>query len=65
MILTDDGRAISPEYIPDPPTKVVGGVDILMEIHNETTHFQLKLDIIEHVHANLIVELTDDENEDN
>ncbi|MFS8026516.1 hypothetical protein Hanom_Chr16g01487651 [Helianthus anomalus] len=47
MLIKQDGRAISPDWVPDPPTQVQLSQNIQLELRNEETHFRLRYDLIE------------------
>uniref|UniRef100_A0A251S9Z1 Putative harbinger transposase-derived protein n=1 Tax=Helianthus annuus TaxID=4232 RepID=A0A251S9Z1_HELAN len=47
MLIKEDGRAISPDWVPDPPTQVQVPQNIHLELRNEETHFRLRYDLIE------------------
>nr|XP_043620171.1 protein ALP1-like [Erigeron canadensis] len=50
MILKDDGNAISPVYIRDPPNDLrATDPNFLHQLCNEETHYMLRRDIMEHV----------------
>ena len=62
MILHDAGTAISPVHIPDPPIQPVFDEAALAEIRDEDTHFRVRFDLMEHVHAQQLAYLeVDDE----
>ncbi|KAK1407238.1 hypothetical protein QVD17_38852 [Tagetes erecta] len=66
MILKDDGNAISPVYIRDPPVQPVEDDDALEELHDSEIHHRLRYDITEHL-ATLdldYLDTTEDEDED-
>ncbi|MFS7959449.1 putative C2 domain-containing protein [Helianthus anomalus] len=47
MLIKEDGRAISPDWVPDPPTQVQVPQDIHLQLRNKETHFRLRYDLIE------------------
>ncbi|KAJ0802189.1 hypothetical protein HanPI659440_Chr03g0126311 [Helianthus annuus] len=47
MLIKEDGRAISPDWVPDIPTQVQIPQNIHLELRNEETHFRLRYDLIE------------------
>nr|XP_043630363.1 protein ALP1-like [Erigeron canadensis] len=49
MIIKDDGRAISPVHIMDPPVPVAYDPTVLRELHDENVHHRLRYDLTEHV----------------
>lgn len=51
MIIHDAGTAISPVHIRDPPIPAVFDEEALGEIRHEDTHFRLRYDLTEHIHA--------------
>ncbi|MFS7914437.1 hypothetical protein Hanom_Chr02g00153371 [Helianthus anomalus] len=57
-----DGRAISPDWVPDPPTQVQVPQDINLQLRNEETHFRLRYDLIELV-GSLGLEFPDSDEE--
>ncbi|KAK9074011.1 hypothetical protein SSX86_006606 [Deinandra increscens subsp. villosa] len=61
MTLKDEGVAISPVHIRDPPVPSTDTEDVYMEIRDNETHFQLRFDITEHIANNLEVVLTEEE----
>lgn len=66
MILHDSGKAISPVHIRDPPIQPVFDEAALVEIRNENTHFRLRFDLMEHIHAQQLpyLEVNDEDDED-
>ncbi|KAM0053991.1 hypothetical protein Hdeb2414_s0006g00190091 [Helianthus debilis subsp. tardiflorus] len=46
-IIKEDGHAISPYWVPDPPTQVQVPQNIQQELRNEEAHFRLRYDFIE------------------
>ena len=66
MIIHDAGIAISAVHIRDPPIQPVFNEAALAEIRNEDTHFRVRFDLMEHIHAQqlpyLEVNEEDDEN---
>ncbi|KAI3826312.1 hypothetical protein L1987_00358 [Smallanthus sonchifolius] len=52
MILKDDGNAISPVYIRDPPVEPVIDDNVLSELHDVATHISLRFDLVEHIARN-------------
>ena len=61
MIIKDDGNAISPIHIRDPPTNPVVNLNAMLELRDEETHFKLRMDLVEHVMANVEIELSDED----
>ncbi|KAI3704588.1 hypothetical protein L1987_74813 [Smallanthus sonchifolius] len=59
MIIKDDGNAISPVYIRDPPINPVIDDNVLPELHDASTHFRLRFDLVKHVDSTIHL---DDEN---
>ena len=51
MIIHNAGNAISPVHIRDPPIEPVFDEAALAEIRDEDTHFRVRFDLMEHVHA--------------
>ena len=49
MLVKYDGNAISPEFVPDPPTEVVVDDNVILELRDEEKHFRLRYDLVEHV----------------
>nr|XP_043609605.1 uncharacterized protein LOC122581437 [Erigeron canadensis] len=49
MIIKDDGRAISPVHIMDPPVPVAYDPRVLRELHDENVHHRVRYDLTEHV----------------
>nr|XP_043615919.1 protein ALP1-like [Erigeron canadensis] len=49
MIIKNDGRAISPIHIMDPPVPVAYDHRVLRELHDENVHHRLRYDFMEHV----------------
>ncbi|KAJ0588395.1 putative (-)-beta-caryophyllene synthase [Helianthus annuus] len=62
MLIKHDGRAISPDWVPDPPTQVQVPQDIHLQLRNEETHFRLRFDLIELV-GSLGLEFPDSDEE--
>ncbi|KAJ0443793.1 putative harbinger transposase-derived protein [Helianthus annuus] len=62
MLIKQDGRAISPDWVPDPPTQVQVPQNIQLELRNEETHFRLRYDLIELV-GSLGLEFPDSDEE--
>ena len=40
MIIKEDGRAISPDWVPDPPTQVQVPENMQQDLCDEETHFR-------------------------
>ena len=49
MILKDDGNAIAPVHIRDPPVEPVFDDTVYNELIDEDTHYRLKYDLVEHL----------------
>ena len=49
MIIKDDGRAISPVRVMDPPTPIGYNRNVLRELHDEEVHHRLRYDLTAHV----------------
>ena len=49
MILKATGQAISPDHIEDPPSEELSEADIWSQIRSNTTHDNLRSDLIEHL----------------
>ncbi|XP_035843945.1 uncharacterized protein LOC118490419 [Helianthus annuus] len=49
MILKDDGNAIAPVHIRDPPVELALDDTVLGELMNEDTHWRLKHDLLNHL----------------
>ncbi|KAL8206343.1 hypothetical protein R6Q57_009894 [Mikania cordata] len=49
MILKETDKAISPEYIEDPPSDEPSEANILQQMRSNTTHDNLRADIMEHL----------------
>ncbi|KAJ0870022.1 putative harbinger transposase-derived protein [Helianthus annuus] len=49
MIIKDDGRAIAPVHIQDPPVEPVFDDTAYSELIDEETHWRLKHDLVEHL----------------
>ncbi|KAJ0482109.1 putative harbinger transposase-derived protein [Helianthus annuus] len=49
MIIKDDGRAIAPVHIQDPPVEPVFDDTAYTELIDEDTHWRLKHDLVEHL----------------
>ncbi|KAK9059839.1 hypothetical protein SSX86_020543 [Deinandra increscens subsp. villosa] len=64
MILKDEGKAISPVHIRDPPVNVNVDPNIISELRDAETHFQLRHDIKMHIEENVEVVLTEAEVEE-
>ncbi|XP_022019659.1 uncharacterized protein LOC110919707 [Helianthus annuus] len=47
MLIKQDGRATSPDWVPDPPTQVHVPENIQQQLRDEETHFRLRYDFIE------------------
>ncbi|KAJ0912905.1 putative harbinger transposase-derived protein [Helianthus annuus] len=62
MLIKHDGRAISPDWVPDPPTQVQVPQDINLQLRNEEIHFRLRYDLIELV-GSLGLEFPDSDEE--
>ncbi|KAI3802713.1 hypothetical protein L1987_30854 [Smallanthus sonchifolius] len=52
MILKDDGNAISPVHIRDPPVEPVIDDNVLSELHDEATHISIRFNFVEHIARN-------------
>ena len=65
MILHDSGNAISPVHIRDPTIEPVFDDEALDEIRHENTHFRLRFDLMEHIHAQQLpyIEVDDEADE--
>ncbi|KAI3762178.1 hypothetical protein L1987_52602 [Smallanthus sonchifolius] len=59
MIIKDDENAISPVYIRDPPINPVIDDNVITELHDASTHFRLRFDLVEHVDST--IQLDDDD----
>jgi hypothetical protein len=51
MILKDEGHAISPVYIRDPPVQPQLDETVLPELRDDQMHFRLKYDLADHINA--------------
>ena len=51
MIIKDEGRAISPVHIHDPPIQPFFDDQALAELTDSDTHFRLRNDLVEHLDA--------------
>ena len=60
MIRRDAGNAISPVHIRDPPVQPVFDERALDELRDEETHFRLRFDLMEHINAQNLPYLNDD-----
>ncbi|MFS7973449.1 hypothetical protein Hanom_Chr09g00856671 [Helianthus anomalus] len=49
MIIKDDGRAIAPVHIQDPPVEPVFDCTAFSELIDEEAHWRLKHDLVEHL----------------
>ncbi|MFS7896217.1 hypothetical protein Hanom_Chr00s004244g01720891 [Helianthus anomalus] len=49
MIIKDEGRAIAPVHIQDPPVEPVFDDTAYTELIDEDTHWRLKHDLVEHL----------------
>ena len=49
MLIKHDGRAISPDWVPDPPTQTPVEENVNQDLRNEELHFRLRYDLIEHI----------------
>ncbi|KAK9071843.1 hypothetical protein SSX86_008273 [Deinandra increscens subsp. villosa] len=61
MTLKDDGLAISPVHIRDPPVNRVLDPNVIFELRDSETHFKLRFDITEHIQNTMEVFLTEEE----
>ena len=59
MILKDDGIAISPVHIMDPPVAPVYDDSVLPELIDEQIHYRLLYDLTDHVEAQNLTYLDD------
>ncbi|XP_022008315.1 uncharacterized protein LOC110907675 [Helianthus annuus] len=64
MILKDDGKAIAPVHIRDPPVEPALDDTVLGELLNEDTHWRLKHDLIDHLASQDLPHLLADSDED-
>ena len=47
IIIKEDGRAISSDWVPNPSTQIQVPENIQQELRDEETHFRLRYDLIE------------------
>ena len=47
MLIKEDGRAISPDWVSDPPKQVLVPENVQQDLRNEEIHFRLRYDLIE------------------
>jgi hypothetical protein len=47
MLIKEDGRAISPDWVSDPPTQVPVPENVQQDLRNEEIHYRLRYDLIE------------------
>jgi hypothetical protein len=64
MIIHENGTAISPVHIRDPPIQPVFDEEALGEIRHEETHFRLRFDLMEHIHAQHLPYIEEDDEDD-
>ena len=64
MLIHDAGMAISPVHIRDPPIPPVFDETALEEIRHEETHFRLRFDLTEHIHAQDLPHLEPDDDDE-
>ena len=64
MILKDEGRAIAPVHIRDPPVEPALDDTVLGELMDEDTHWRLKHDLIDHLASQDLPHLLVDSDED-
>ena len=62
MILKDDGLALCPDYIPDPPVEVQDLENAMEEIRDLDTHENLQMDLVDHIEHAYILRLDDRHN---
>ena len=63
MIIKDEGRAISPVHIRDPPVEPTFDDNVLRELRNENLHYRLRFDLVEHLDSLNLPYLDADEDE--
>ncbi|KAK1425193.1 hypothetical protein QVD17_20539 [Tagetes erecta] len=59
MILKDDGLALCPDYVPDPPAVVQDLEDVRMEIRDSGVHKNLLMDLVDYIEQAYIPRLDD------
>ncbi|KAK1413609.1 hypothetical protein QVD17_35385 [Tagetes erecta] len=59
MILKDDGLALCPDYVPDPPAVVQDLEDVRMEIRDSGVHENLQMDLVDYIEQAYIPRLDD------
>ncbi|XP_022014104.1 uncharacterized protein LOC110913589 [Helianthus annuus] len=64
MILKDDGNAIAPVHIRDPPVEPALDDTLLDELMDEDTHWRLKHDLVNHLASQDLPHLLVDSDED-
>jgi hypothetical protein len=64
MIIHDAGTAISTIHIRNPLIQPVFDEAALAEIRHEETHFHLRFDLMEHIHAQQLPYLEVDDEDD-
>ena len=47
MLIKEDGRAISPDWVSDPPTQVPVPENVQQDLRNEEIHYRLRYDLVE------------------
>ena len=62
MLIKEDGRAISPDWVPDPPTQNPVPENVHQDLRSEELHFRLRYDLIEYV-GSLGLEFPDSDEE--
>ena len=46
MLIKEDGNAISPDWVPDPPTHVPVPEDVQLDLRDESIHHRLRWDLV-------------------
>jgi len=54
MILKDEGLALCPNHIPDPPVQPHHSDDRILEMQDQNIHEALRMDLIDHIHRTFI-----------
>ena len=60
----DDGFAISPVHVRDPPVEPHVEENVFLELRDENTHFRLRFDLTEHLETLDLAYLHSDEDAD-
>ncbi|XP_076957036.1 uncharacterized protein LOC143632387 [Bidens hawaiensis] len=62
MLIKEDGNAISPDWVPDPPNHVPVPNDVQLDLRDEDIHHRLRRDLVAHI-GSLGLEFPDSDEE--